>query len=97
MKREGTKRRWLLFISIGGYFFLNSLTFSDVVSNYGTIFLPYDSPGFAAVDTFNIVVGDVERTYADVNKAKAELGYNPKTDITIGLKKFVEWLRETVT
>jgi UDP-glucuronate 4-epimerase len=35
--------------------------------------------------------GDVERTYADVNKAKEKLGYNPQTDVGIGLRKFAEW------
>jgi UDP-glucuronate 4-epimerase len=39
--------------------------------------------------------GDVERTYADVSKAVNELGYNPSTDIDVGLAKFVTWLRET--
>jgi len=35
--------------------------------------------------------GDVERTFANVDKAKKLLGYNPKTEIAVGLKKFVEW------
>jgi UDP-glucuronate 4-epimerase len=39
--------------------------------------------------------GDVERTYADVTKAVNELGYNPKTTIQAGLKKFVTWLRKS--
>ncbi len=38
--------------------------------------------------------GDVERTYADVTKAAAELGYNPQTTIQTGLEKFVTWLRK---
>ncbi len=38
--------------------------------------------------------GDVERTYADVSKAVNELGYNPSTNIDIGLAKFVTWLRD---
>ncbi len=37
--------------------------------------------------------GDVNRTYADVSRAIAELGYDPKTGITEGLKRFVEWFR----
>jgi len=37
--------------------------------------------------------GDVERTFADVDKARAELGYKPSTDIPTGLARFVEWLR----
>ncbi len=38
--------------------------------------------------------GDVERTYADINKARRELGYKPCTNITEGLAKFVQWLRQ---
>jgi len=39
--------------------------------------------------------GDVERTYADITKAKKELGYNPSTNIEQGLGKFVNWLRNS--
>jgi UDP-glucuronate 4-epimerase len=35
--------------------------------------------------------GDVPKTYADINKAKALLGYNPQTQIHDGLKKFYDW------
>lgn len=35
--------------------------------------------------------GDVNITYADISKSKAEIGYNPKYDIETGIKKFVEW------
>jgi UDP-glucuronate 4-epimerase len=38
--------------------------------------------------------GDVERTYADINKARRELGYKPCTNIKQGLAKFVQWLRQ---
>jgi UDP-glucuronate 4-epimerase len=38
--------------------------------------------------------GDVERTYADVSKAVNKLGYDPKTPIEDGLRRFVAWLRE---
>lgn len=37
--------------------------------------------------------GDVKQTYADVAKAVKELGYEPKTEISTGLKRFVDWLR----
>jgi len=37
--------------------------------------------------------GDVSRTFADISKAKSELGYNPKYDFETGIKKFVEWFR----
>lgn len=38
--------------------------------------------------------GDVNRTFADVTKAKRELGYNPTTDFEEGIGIFVEWMRK---
>ncbi|MBI4579979.1 MAG: GDP-mannose 4,6-dehydratase [Planctomycetes bacterium] len=38
--------------------------------------------------------GDVERTYADLTRVRAELGFEPKTDLAVGLRRFVTWLRE---
>jgi len=35
--------------------------------------------------------GDVKSTYADIRKAREQLGYNPKTDIREGLARFVRW------
>ena len=35
--------------------------------------------------------GDVQKTNADINKAKNLIGYNPKTNFQNGIKKFVEW------
>ena len=37
--------------------------------------------------------GDVPQTYADISKARALLGYDPKTQIEEGLQRFVEWFR----
>jgi len=37
--------------------------------------------------------GDVPLTYADVSKAKALLGYTPKTSISQGVEQFVEWFK----
>ncbi|MGA2915467.1 MAG: NAD-dependent epimerase/dehydratase family protein [Sedimentisphaerales bacterium] len=50
----------------------------------------------AIVEHLPVPPGDVEKTYADVDKAKKTLGYNPKTDIVVGIGKFVRWLRKTV-
>ena len=36
--------------------------------------------------------GDVPRTFADVARARDELGYDPKTPVREGIAKFVEWL-----
>jgi UDP-glucuronate 4-epimerase len=38
--------------------------------------------------------GDVDRTYADITKAKELLGYNPSTDFKEGIRKFIKWYKE---
>ena len=38
--------------------------------------------------------GDVERTYADLTRSTAEIGYSPKISIGEGLKRFVAWFNE---
>ena len=38
--------------------------------------------------------GDVERTYADLTRSTAELGYRPTTSIPEGLRKFAAWFKE---
>ena len=48
----------------------------------------------AVIERLPLQPGDVERTYADVTKAHRDLGYNPNTDISDGLKRFVEWFRQ---
>ena len=45
----------------------------------------------AVLDFQSDVLGDVEKTFADISKAKAVLGYNPTTNFNTGLQKFVEW------
>lgn len=35
--------------------------------------------------------GDVQKTYANIDKARNELDYNPKTKLEVGLKKFKTW------
>ena len=37
--------------------------------------------------------GDVNRTFADISKAKLELGYNPKVDFQTGIQEFVKWFK----
>jgi len=37
--------------------------------------------------------GDVDRTYADVTRAREELDYRPATELDTGLARFVEWFR----
>lgn len=37
--------------------------------------------------------GDVDRTFADISKAKKLIGYNPKTSFKEGIENFVEWYK----
>jgi UDP-glucuronate 4-epimerase len=47
----------------------------------------------AKIDRQSLQPGDVPQTFADINKARKLLGYNPQTQIEAGIKKFVEWFR----
>ena len=38
--------------------------------------------------------GDVPITYASIDKARNEIGYNPKIDIENGIRRFVDWFIE---
>jgi UDP-glucuronate 4-epimerase len=38
--------------------------------------------------------GDVPRTFADIAKGKAMLGYNPSTELDVGLVRFYDWFKE---
>ena len=38
--------------------------------------------------------GDVHQTWADVSELKADVGYEPRTPLAAGIKKFVAWYRE---
>ena len=37
--------------------------------------------------------GDVQRTFADVTRARKIIGYDPQTSMEKGIRNFVEWLR----
>jgi UDP-glucuronate 4-epimerase len=39
-------------------------------------------------------MGDVEITYADINKAKSEIGYDPAFPFKNGIRLFIEWFLE---
>jgi UDP-glucuronate 4-epimerase len=47
----------------------------------------------AKINRLPMQPGDVKQTYADVTKAVERLGYQPKTEIEVGLARFTEWLR----
>jgi len=48
----------------------------------------------AKINQMGMQPGDVDKTYADIAKARKLLGYKPETSIKGGLEKFVEWYRE---
>ena len=47
----------------------------------------------ATIDRQPSQPGDVPQTFADISKARALLGYAPKTQIEEGLHRFVEWFQ----
>jgi UDP-glucuronate 4-epimerase len=49
----------------------------------------------AKIDRQPLQPGDVPQTFADITKARKFLGYDPQTQIEVGIKKFVEWFRAT--
>lgn len=49
----------------------------------------------AHIEMLPMQPGDVEKTYADVSKAKRLLDWEPKTKLKDGLLKFVEWYKKT--
>lgn len=40
--------------------------------------------------------GDVDRTYADISKAKKLIGYEPKVSFNQGIENFVKWYKENM-
>lgn len=45
----------------------------------------------AKIERLPMQPGDVDRTYADISKARKLLGYEPKTKFEDGIKSFVKW------
>ena len=45
----------------------------------------------AVLDMKPMQAGDVLITYADINKTRAEIGYNPQYDLKTGIDHFVNW------
>jgi UDP-glucuronate 4-epimerase len=38
--------------------------------------------------------GDVPATYANIDRARAKLGYEPATPIDVGVPQFVQWYKD---
>lgn len=55
-----------------------------------------DALGVAAkIEYLPMQPGDVKRTYADISKARAVLGYDPRVAIEDGIAQFVTWYEDT--
>ena len=48
----------------------------------------------AKVDFKPMQLGDVKQTYADIEKSKKLLGYNPCINIDIGIKRLIDWYKQ---
>jgi UDP-glucuronate 4-epimerase len=46
------------------------------------------------MDLLPLQPGDVVSTYADISRAKAKLGFEPRTPLADGMPRFVRWFRE---
>jgi UDP-glucuronate 4-epimerase len=49
----------------------------------------------AVIDRQPMQPGDVPLTFADISKARAKLGYDPRTKIEQGIPIFVDWFKQT--
>jgi UDP-glucuronate 4-epimerase len=50
----------------------------------------------ARIDRRPVPPGDVERTFADISRAREILDYDPRVDLETGLSRFVSWYREVM-
>lgn len=46
------------------------------------------------IDSLPAQPGDVQRTFASIDKARALLGYDPNTSMEEGIRRFIDWFRE---
>ncbi len=51
----------------------------------------------AVIDRQPLQPGDVPITFADISKARAKLGYNPRVKFEEGIKVFADWFRANTT
>jgi UDP-glucuronate 4-epimerase len=47
----------------------------------------------ATYEMLPMLLVDIHETLADITLAKEELGYEPKTDLSKGIKSFVQWFK----
>ena len=47
----------------------------------------------AILNLMPVQAGDVDRTFANIEKARTKYGYTPKTDVETGVSNFIEWYK----
>lgn len=68
---------------------------SQTVSLRRLVDLLGESLGVAPrIERLPLQPGDVDRTFADIRKARGLLGYSPSTRVEDGIPRFVRWFRE---
>jgi dTDP-L-rhamnose 4-epimerase len=61
---------------------------AELIKNYG-VQVPVKISG-------NYRLGDIRHNFADIEKARAKLGFEPKISFAEGIKKFTEWVNTQV-
>jgi UDP-glucuronate 4-epimerase len=65
---------------------------SNPVSLVGLVRLLENSAGReSCIKNLPMQEGDVVRTFADITKARDELGYNPEVDLETGINNYIKW------
>ena len=83
--------------NLGGYRIYN-LGESRVIDLNNLVKTIEDSLGKKAnLSHLPLQPGDVKITYADISKAKSEIGYNPKFNFRDGINEFVNWYMQNKT
>ncbi len=81
---EGFCRIW----NLGGS---HPVTLADMVQAIGAVL--GRPPG---IERLPLQAGDVERTWADLTRSRAELGYEPKVSFADGLRRQWAWMQEAM-
>ena len=48
----------------------------------------------AKIEFLPMQPGDVPESFADIDKAKEYLNFNPKVNVDLGIEKFINWYKE---
>ncbi len=48
----------------------------------------------AEIELLPMQPGDIPASFADIDHSKEFLGFNPTTNIDVGIEKFIEWYKE---